>query len=141
MRSTKQVASSLAALALLGLLSAGAHAASPGGCTGAAVYNKGKFLGYQIPANDTMIGTWRGAAFNNTVVTPSTNASKPVTGINTMTVWSNGRFTGNGWSRNGKGPFKVENTEYGNVYCLANGRAIRSSTTARSVRGVSTSSS
>lgn len=123
MRKTARKSLSLASLVLLGMVSASAQAASPGGCTGVAQYHNGRFLGYKLASSDPMVGTWTGARFANQVVNPVNNASAPNTGVATIAVNTTGGFEVSGWSRYGKGAFTKDNLDYGNVYCLAYGKA------------------
>lgn len=123
MRKSALSSLSLASLVLLGLVSASAQAASPGGCTGAVQYHNGRFLGYKLSSTDPMVGAWAGTSFANKVVNTSNNASAPDTGITRIQVFNNGVFEASGWSRYGKGALNKQNAYYGNVYCLAQGRA------------------
>lgn len=107
----------LASIAIFVLLSASAHAASPGGCTGTAKYHNGRFLGYTISTTDPIIGFWAGIGFGSHVVNPVTHVSAPNTGISTYTIQNNGRYLGSGWSSIPQGEYA------GTVYCLAYGKA------------------
>lgn len=112
-----------ASLCLVALASSVAQAASPGGCTGAAQYYNGRFLGYTIAASDPVVGFWVGPGFGNHVVQPTLHSSAPVTGISTYTISSNGSYVGEGWGREGKGTFDWNTPYLGKVYCLAVGKS------------------
>jgi hypothetical protein len=85
-------------------------------------YHNGRFLGYKLSSTDPMVGAWAGASFANKVVNTN-NASAPDTGITRIQIYNNGVFETTGWGRYGKGALNKQTAYYGNVYCLAQGRA------------------
>jgi hypothetical protein len=104
------------------LYASGVQAVSPGGCTGAAAYKDGRFLGYKIASNDPVVGYWVGPGFGNHTVSNTTHESATASGISEYRIKTDGTYEGGGWGRSGRGPLMWEPTYLGNVYCLNYGR-------------------